>query len=124
MSVVGIGADLVAVPRIAEILERHGVRFLERCFRQFPSPGASGSERTTRVAARWAAKEAFLKALGADVRSIPYRDIQVEDSGPGPEKLVLHGRARAAVETAGGQRLHLSLSRAGVYVLASVLIET
>ncbi len=116
--------DLVSVGRIAEIIDRHGERFLERCFRQFPNPEASDPDQTVCVASRWAAKEAFLKALGIDVRSIPYRDIEVEDSGPGPEKLVLHGRALAALETVGGHRPHLSISHAGAFVLAAVLIET
>ena len=124
MSVVGIGLDLVATSRIAEILDHHGERFLKRCFRQALSVLPADQEQTARVAARWAAKEAFLKALGADVRNIPYRDVEVVDSNPGPAKLILHGRAQTALEAVGGRRLHLTISREGAYALASVIIET
>jgi len=124
LSVLGIGTDLVTVAHIAGILDRHPERFLERCFRQVPPAPAAGQDRITRVAVRWAAKEAFLKALGADVRSIPYRDIEVEDAGQGPVKLVLHGRALSALDSAGGRRHHLAVSHEGAYVLATVILET
>lgn len=124
MSVVGIGLDLVATSQIAEILDHHGVRFLERCFRQGSSELSKDPVEVDRVAARWAAKEAFLKALGADVSDIPYRDIEVVETHPGQAKLVLHGRALAALETSGGRRLHLTLSRDGAFAMASVIIET
>lgn len=124
MSVLGIGLDLVATSRIAEILHRHRARFLERCFRQVPASRDSEPEQTARLAARWAAKEAFLKALGTDVRAVPYRDVEVVDSPTGPPELILHGRALAALKAAGGRRLHLALGREGAHALALVIIET
>ena len=60
-----------------------------------PSPAGRGRAQAAALAARWAAKEAFLKALGADVRTIPYRDVEVVRDPAGPVTLRLHGRAAA-----------------------------
>ncbi len=125
---VGIGTDLVSVTRMEAMLDRHGDRFLARCFRQdeipVPEPGHSPGPQSEAVALHWAAKEAFLKALGADVRGIPYRDIEVVPTATGPADIVLHGRARTAMERSGGRRLHLSTSQARGFAVAWVLIET
>ncbi len=129
MSVVGIGTDIVAVARIAELLDRHGERFLGRCFRMGDPHSGGGNWETVAkpspvsLAARWAAKEAFLKALGTDVRGIPYRDIEVVKSDLGPVGLVLHGRARDVLAEAGGNRIHLTISHEREFAVASVLIE-
>ena len=128
MSVVGIGTDIVAVARIAELLVRHGDRFTGRCFRtgELASPGRdreSPARTAVSLAGRWAAKEAFLKALGVDVRGIPYRDIEVVKSTLGPVGLVLHGRALAAMARVGGSRVHLTISHEREFAVASVLIE-
>ncbi len=120
MSVVGIGTDIVAVARIVRMLDRHGKRFLERCFR----PGEILSHSPDSVAGRWSAKEAFLKALGTDVRGIPYRDMEVVRSAHGPVKLNLHGRAREVMAAVGGKRIHLTISHEREFAVATVIIET
>jgi holo-[acyl-carrier protein] synthase len=124
LSVVGIGTDLVASARLDELLARHGERFLQRCFRSFPTALAPGPDRTRRVAVRWAAKEAFLKALGQEVQAIPYRDIEVADTGPGPVTLILHGRALRALASCGGRKIHLAVGGSEAWVVAWVIIET
>ncbi len=115
----GIGTDIVAVARIATMLDRHGERFLGRCFR----PGEIPAPASDSVAGRWAAKEAFLKALGADVRGIPYRDVEVASSAHGPVKLNLHGHARDAFVAVGGKRIHLTISHEREFAVATVIIE-
>lgn len=129
MSLVGIGIDVVAIDRIADLMDRHGPRFLERCFRH-PGPFSEVDEsaRSDRaapawVAGRWAAKEAFLKALGKDVRGIPYREIEVPPLYSGSTGMILHGRAREAMDLSGGGRIHLTISHDGNLAVASVLIE-
>lgn len=125
---VGIGTDLVSVRRMEAMLDRHGDRFLARCFRQDeipgPEPGRPPGTKPEVVALHWAAKEALLKALGADVRGIPYRDIEVVPTAAGPTDFILHGRARRAMDRSGGRRLHLSTSRARGFAVAWVLIES
>ena len=129
MSVVGVGIDIVAVERIAELIGLHGERFYRRCFRSGDlhtvgrTQESSAFPSAVSLAGRWAAKEAFLKALGTDVRGIPYRDIEVDRSSRGPVRLVLHGRAREALAKAGGGRTHLTISHEREFAVASVLIE-
>jgi holo-[acyl-carrier protein] synthase len=129
LSVVGIGIDIVSVERIAKLLEGHGERFLGRCFRMGDLLSVQRDRETAAkpdaafLAGRWAAKEALLKALGDDVRGVPYRDIEVARGANGPVGLVLHGRAREALATAGGNRIHLTISHEREFAVASVLIE-
>ena len=124
----GIGTDLVSLGRIEALLDRHGDRFLARCFRQnelpFLESGHPPGTVSEAVALNWAAKEAFLKALGTDVRAIPYRDVEVVPAAAGPGRIILHGRARMAMERSGGRRLHLSTSQARGFTVAWVLVET
>jgi holo-[acyl-carrier protein] synthase len=122
LSLVGIGIDLVAVDRLDLLMERHGERFLARCFRSY-RPVGDGSDLAD-LAGRWAAKEAFLKALGQEVQAIPYRDIEVADTGPGPVTLILHGRALRALASCGGRKIHLAVGGSEAWVVAWVIIET
>ena len=77
--ILGVGTDLVSVARIAGLTGRHRERFLARCFRlpvsDLPDSDTPGANLL--LARHWALKEAFLKALGSEVRGIPYRDIEV-----------------------------------------------
>jgi holo-[acyl-carrier protein] synthase len=129
LSLLGIGTDIVAVDRIADLLDRHGQRFLDRCFRnqgvfsEDPQTARSGQADPAWVAGRWAAKEAFLKALGKNVKGIPYREIEVAPLLPCSGGLILHGRALEAMTLAGGRRIHLTISHDDNFALASVLIE-
>ena len=125
--ILGLGMDVVAVARIANLVERYGDRFLDRCFR--PGEQASVQDRVPAamvagLAARWAAKEAFLKALGADVRAIPYRDVELVRPADGPPGLLLHGRAAALLEARGGGRVLVTISHERDVAVATVVIES
>ncbi len=126
MSLHGIGTDVVRIGRVEALLERHGTRFLERCFRpgEVDADGAAPrSDVAARVAGRWALKEACLKAIGGELRAIPYRDIEVRrDAGGGPQ-VVLHGKAAAALAARGGGRILASLSHDGGLAVGFVVIE-
>ena len=127
MSVGGVGVDIVAVDRIEALLSRHGQRFLRRCFRNGELPlgedGASPSGLAGQVAGRWAVKEACLKALGGEVRGVPYRDIEVRRGPAGEPSVVLHGRAAAALAAIGGRRVLASLSHERAMAVGVVIIE-
>ena len=129
MTVVGIGTDIVAVSRIASILRRHGERFLDRCFSGSGPPiGGDGTELHAnldpgQLAECWAAKEAFLKALGGEVGDIPYKDIEVVPATGGEPELILHGRAKEALALSGGSWVQLSTGRQGNCAVAMVLIQ-
>ncbi len=123
--ILGVGVDIVVVERIAALLEEHGSRFLERCFRPAERALAEGrgARAAAALAARWAAREAFLKALGTDVRHLPYRDVEVVREAAGPVRLELHGRAREAFAARGGRATHLSISHERDHAVAVVVIE-
>ncbi len=118
----GVGVDLCPVSRIARILERHPGRFEERVFT--PAERSYCSSRgwpAQHFAARFAAKEAALKALGAPA-GIGWHDLEVVSEGGAP-RLVLHGAAAAAAAGLGVRRAHLSLSHAGDAAIAFVVLE-
>lgn len=127
MSLRGIGTDLVAVGRVEALLGRHGSRFLARCFR--PGEVAGDPDAPARrdlaahVAGRWAVKEACLKALGGNLRGIPYRDIEVRSAAGGGPEVVLHGRAAAALAGCGGRRILASISHERDLAVGFVVIE-
>ncbi len=77
---------------------------------------------TQHYAGRWAAKEAFLKALGLSTDGIAFRDVEVVRDATGRPDLRLHASARAALAAAGGQRCHLSISHEDAYAVAVVII--
>ncbi|MCB1183029.1 holo-ACP synthase [bacterium] len=125
MSVIGLGTDIVAVARMAALLDRHGERFLARCF----SPeereriaAAPPAERPAVAAARWAAKEAFLKALGGPIGHIGYRQVAVGSDLDGAPRLVLDGAAADALGHRGGRHALVSLSHEREYAVATVII--
>lgn len=125
MSLRGLGTDIVAVARIAALVERHGDRFLERCFR--PGELAVVRERMpaaahAALAARWAAKEAFIKALAGRGTGVVYRDIEVVRQPDGAPQLRLHGTAAAALAACGGGGVLVSLSHERDYAVATVVL--
>lgn len=126
MSILGVGSDIVAVARIGDLIDRYGDRFLDRCFRpeekEYITSRGRGAAHS--AAARWAAKEALLKALGMDVEIIPYRDIEVVRDPAGPVSLRFHGRAALAVDQSGAARWHLALSHERDYATATVILES
>lgn len=126
MTIVGHGVDLVPVERIAQMRARHGERFLERVYTGAERDYAAGRPRRTdeHLAARFAAKEAVLKALGTGLTGgIRWTDIGVERDAAGRPSLTLAGAARDAAERLGAARWTLSLTHAGGFAAASVLAE-
>ena len=122
---VGVGIDIVSVDRIASLLARHRKRFLARCFTPAECALARGrgDQEAASLAARWAAKEDFLKALGRPLASIPLREIEVSGGREQAPILQLHGAAKIALDQAGGRAIHLSLSHEKDYAVAIVLVD-
>ncbi|HTT70547.1 MAG TPA: holo-ACP synthase [Anaeromyxobacteraceae bacterium] len=122
--IVGLGMDLVEVARIARLLGSPlGERFLARVYtpgeRAFCDPWR---DRATRYAARFAAKEAASKALGAP-RGIAFLDVEVE-RGEGPPRLLFSGVAARAAGRLGAARAHLTLTHDGGFAAATVVLES
>jgi holo-[acyl-carrier protein] synthase len=120
---VSVGIDLVRVSRVAESLERFGDRFLRRVFTdgEIAYAHTSPALAPERLAARFAAKEATIKALDLTDQGVTWRSIEVEREPRGKCRLVLHGPARRAADAAGFAELSVSLSHEGDYATAVVL---
>jgi holo-[acyl-carrier protein] synthase len=119
----GVGIDLVMVSRIEASLAQFGDRFLRRVFTEGEVAYATASPARTaeRLAARFAAKEATIKALDLADRGIGWRQIEVAREDSGRCRLILHGAARTAADDAGVVELSVSLTHEGDYSAAVVL---
>jgi len=122
--IVAHGIDIVDVGRVASMLEKHGQKFIDRCFtktEQDASEVSSQEMRAQRFAARFAAKEAVLKALGTGLAGgIEWIDIGVSRED-GPPLVTLSGRAAEVATKQGITDWRLSLSHAGGMAMASVV---
>jgi holo-[acyl-carrier protein] synthase len=122
--VVGTGIDIVEVPRIAKSIERFGERFLNRIYT--PSEIRycdSKANRIERYAARFAAKEAGMKALGTGMRGVSWKDFEVGREPTGRPTMLFHGRAAEVAKRLGVRRAHLSVSHTEEHAVAYVLVE-
>lgn len=124
--IVGIGVDICRVSRIAALRERYGARFLNRAFTAGEQARCGlGPGCDQRYAARFAAKEAALKALGTGLaRGLTLKDAEVTNSADGQPGLQLHGRAAVLAHERGVTTTHLSLSHEDEYAIAYVILET
>ena len=128
MAIIGTGVDAVAISRLRAALDhpRTGGRFRARVF----TPGeqaycdARGRGRYESYAARFAAKEAAMKALGCGWgRDAGWLDIEVGRPRDGAPEIVLTGRAAARARSIGVTRLHLALTHTDDLALAQVIAE-
>lgn len=117
-SALEVGIDLVELDRFAQVLERHGERFLARVFTDREVTESLG--RTESLAARFAAKEAVMKALGTGM--MDFRDIEVVRAPGDRPRIELHGRARARAESIGMAGIALSLTHSRTTAAASVTL--
>ncbi len=102
------GVDLIAIDRFQSVLDRHGERFLRRCFTEREVDYCRG--RVAELAVRFAGKEATMKALGTGVRGISWREIEILANARGKPVVLLHGRALARAQAIGLDELDISLT--------------
>jgi holo-[acyl-carrier protein] synthase len=123
--IVGLGIDIVEVARLAAALGRHGDRFVDRVFTDAERAACDArGDRILALAARFAAKEACLKALGTGwAEGLGFRDVEVVREGNQPPRLVLHGEAARRAETLGVVRSHVSLTHQPGTAAAVVVLE-
>lgn len=116
------GIDLVCVARIAQLVDRHGDRFLNRVFTARERARGEGSRRwPEHLAARFAAKEAVFKALGTGFDGLSWTDAEVVSLPTGEPTLALHGRAAAAAASRGVTIWLITLSHTSHHAIASVI---
>jgi holo-[acyl-carrier protein] synthase len=124
--IVGIGTDLAEVPRIREAIERHGQRFIDRIFTAAEIAYVERkANRFERYAARFAAKEAGMKAIGTGWRrGVRWQDFEVTNLPSGKPTLALHGVASAVAEKLGVVNVALSLTHTAEQAMAVVILES
>ena len=123
MTIIGLGMDATEIPRIAETMKTYGDRFLQRIF----TPGEIAYCQAKRhaaqhFAARFAVKEAAMKALGTGhSRGVLWRDVEVVRHG-GPPQLRFHGGAARRFETMGGRSSVVTITHTDTLALAQVIL--
>jgi len=121
----GIGIDLVENGRLEKIIEKWGIKFLNRVF----SAGeiqycGKHIQSSTHYGVRFAAKESFLKALGIGLgMGVKLSDIEVIHDKNGKPFLALRGGAKVQIEKREITKIHLSLTHTKKYATAIVLLE-
>jgi holo-[acyl-carrier protein] synthase len=123
----GIGVDLVKIERIARVLERYGARFLNRVFtsREIAYCQSRHRQGVYQLAQRFAAKEAFSKALGVGLRQggIRWREVEILPDARGKPEVTVSGRAARLCEAQGITKMHLSLTDEDQHAVAMVVLE-
>jgi holo-[acyl-carrier protein] synthase len=123
--IVGTGVDLAEVPRIRASAERYGRRFIERIF----TPGEIAyverkANKYERYAARFAAKEAGMKAIGTGwKRGVRWQDFEVANLPSGKPTLRLHGVAAEFAARLNVRTISLSLTHTAEMAMAHVILE-
>jgi len=117
-----VGVDAVSLPRFRKHLDHAGSRFLARVLVEQEIRDCDG--RTESLAARFAAKEAALKALGTGRQRVSWHNIVVERDDLGAPRVRLLGPAAARAQTLGLNRWALSLTHDGDYAFAVVLASS
>ncbi|NMO18041.1 holo-ACP synthase [Pyxidicoccus fallax] len=122
--IIGLGTDLCGIERIAGMMARTEGRFEARVFTEAERAYCQArGEPAQHFAARFAAKEAVLKALGAP-EGLSWHELEVFHTPEGRPALRLRGAAKEAAERLGVQRLHLTLTHSEGMAVATVIAES
>ena len=123
--IVGTGIDIAEVPRIAEVIARYGDRFLRKIFTEGEIRYCSSkANRVERFAARFAAKEAAMKALGTGWNhGVRFRDVEVSRQPGKRPTITFHGKAAEFAAKLGAKNIALSLSHTAEKAIAQVILE-
>jgi holo-[acyl-carrier protein] synthase len=121
----GIGTDITSIPRIERLIERYGSHFLEKVYSgEEIDRGKKLRKSGSFFAGRFAAREAFLKALGIGIGSgIPLREISVSSNNNGKPVFNLSPRVRNILRNRNILQVHLSITHESGLAQAVVVME-
>lgn len=121
----GTGIDIIEIERVAQVWQRQGQRFLNRVYtphEQKHCLQGAPKAQWERLAARFAAKEAVMKALGTGWRKgVRWRDIEIRHQQSGKPYVRLRGATKELAISEGIGLIHISLSHSRVYAMASAI---
>lgn len=123
--IVGIGIDLVEIDRIRAVYQRHQDRFVKRILSEAEQDYVlRHKDPAARLAGRWAAKEAALKALGTGLaEGIRWRDVEILPDMRGKPVLTLHGQARVRADALEVALSHVTITHGDNLAMAQVIFE-
>lgn len=123
MEIVAHGIDLVDFPRIEEMIERHGQRFLDRVFTAAEQAYAEANKNEAeKLAGRFAAKEAILKLMGTGWRGkISWTDIEIINNPTGQPEVTLRGEVKRIAADLGIKHVSVSITHTANFAIASAV---
>jgi len=123
MEIIAHGIDLVDCPRIEQMMQRHGERFLERVFTPAEQAYAEKSKNTVeKFAGRFAAKEAILKLMGTGWRGkIAWTDIEITNNAAGQPEVTLTGEVKKIADGLGIGHISMSITHTANFAIASAV---
>ena len=120
--IVGLGIDVCSIDRMRRALERHGDRFFGRICSEAERADLTGRDQATALAGRFAAKEAFAKALDG-AKGVGWHECEVRRAPSGKPSLELKGNAMAMVKGVGADRWHVTITHDAGVAVAVVILE-
>jgi holo-[acyl-carrier protein] synthase len=123
MGILAHGIDLVDFPRIEEMIQHHGKRFINRIFTADEQAYAEKNRnRVEKYAGRFAAKEAVLKLIGTGWRGkIAWTDIEVINNGNGQPHVTLDGEVKKIADKLGVEQISISITHTANFAIASAV---
>jgi holo-[acyl-carrier protein] synthase len=120
---VAVGIDIIEVDRVRKVYEHHGERFLKRVFTEMEVRQCRG--KATRLAGRFAAKEAISKALGTGIHGVAWHEMEVVQLRSGRPTVTLHGNAKRRAELLGISAFDVSIADLQTFSIAiAVAVQT
>jgi holo-[acyl-carrier protein] synthase len=123
MEIVAHGIDLVDCPRIEQMMQRHGERFIMRVFTATEQAYAQANRNDVeKLAGRFAAKEAILKLMGTGWRGkIAWTDIEIINNAAGQPEVTLDGEVRKIADELGIKHISVSITHTANFAIASAV---
>lgn len=123
MEIVAHGIDLVDCPRIEDMVNRHGQRFIDRVFTAAEKAYAESNKNSIeKLAGRFAAKEAILKLLGTGWRGkIAWTDIEIVNNSAGQPEVTLSGEVKKIADELGIKHVSVSITHTANFAIASAV---
>src|SRR5438270_5801745 len=124
---IAVGIDIIEVGRVRRVFEKHGERFLQRVYteKEVQQCRRAGVVRATRLAGRFAAKEAISRALGTGLHGVAWREMEIVQLRRGRPAVTLHGNARRRGELLGLSAFDISIADlAELSIAIAVAVQT